>query len=282
MVIKKHRGEKSHNNASHEHNAHMNLCRKIPASCRKYFVEPGSINRDKAITSQKLVKNAFTLKSLKYDGDKWILVEKQKDGSMRQMLVTKVQKLFSEIGKAIACSHNAGWQHSNVHLENILIVKEGEELVPKIIDWGRAIPFKLNTRPRKEILHNRNNISGKPKWGFIDKKTGRQYLFGNKPYDITESQWMNMTRSAIRNVGKNNRNFEVVDWMGNRVGKHSRIPNLTYIASSLENVPKKEVHMKRIANTYYKSRRESTRINNSRPNTPTSIYAPNTRLKSRN
>ncbi len=78
------------------------------------------------------------------DGD-YLVIELVQGGSLRDLLKQKglipeaqTVELIKGVAKGLACAHKKNLVHRDIKPANILLAKEGEELVPKIVDFGLA------------------------------------------------------------------------------------------------------------------------------------------------
>jgi serine/threonine protein kinase len=53
-----------------------------------------------------------------------------------------IQQLFSDVAKALQYVRHCGFVHNDVKDSNVLVMKKGDKICPKLIDFGCAVRVK--------------------------------------------------------------------------------------------------------------------------------------------
>lgn len=106
---------------------HQRLYLTIPPQARRYIVEPVNVKGKPAMYAMVYQKGFITLSNyMKHE---------------MRMFKSEAKEILTQIRKAILSIWSAGYIHTDLHVENLLI--DPETLQIKVIDFGLAVKSKI-------------------------------------------------------------------------------------------------------------------------------------------
>lgn len=139
LVLKRFRDT---NQKRFEENVHLTLWNRIKPTCKRYFTEPLKSGHDH-----------ISVQHAAFQGNDIVV-------SFRDLTYNEKMNVNSQLAKALFCSHNVGIVHGDIKLDNMVIIRRGDSVRLKLIDFGMAKVTDaalLNRHHIRELLGNNDD-----------------------------------------------------------------------------------------------------------------------------
>lgn len=102
-------------------------------------------------------------------------LQKTNEGRINPLL----KRLICAMATATWAVHRAGYHHRDLRLENFVIVREGDRDVPKLIDFGLALPVTFTDHSVNNVVHIRP-----PEFVYLHRTTPAEQVIYKNHHDI--------------------------------------------------------------------------------------------------